>query len=196
MADGNTRSHSSMWTIVLSDDVATHRRLVATLRAVPVRLVPDGHHAPADIRLVAGTEPATGADGRVPRVVVVDVVDEIVVRAVMRSGAAGVTSPDVTVEEARAILSGVVAGSFPVPYHLAVALATRLEPATRASLTERDRVILDRLACGDTIRVIAQRLGCSERHTRRHLHTLWDKMGVSGRAQGLVAAARQGLLSP
>jgi len=195
VADGTTTPTPSMWTIALSDEVATDQRLVATLRSVPAHLVPDDHPQ-ASILLVAQTEPAAGADGRVLRIVVVDGIDETVVRSVMRSGAAGIISPDVTIEEARVILSAVVAGSFPVPHGLVVSLASRLEPATRAGLTERDRVILEHLAHGDTITAIARRLGRSPRHTRRHLRSLWDKMGVDSRAQGLVAAARQGLLTP
>lgn len=128
--------------------------------------------------------------------IVTDVIDETVVRAAMRSGAAGGIPLDVTVEGARAILSAVVAGYFPIPRHLAPTLATRLKSSTPAGLTERDRILLDHLARGDTIRAIAQRLGCSERHTRRHIRALWKTMGVDGRAQGLVAAARQGLLNP
>lgn len=194
MTDGTTTPTPSMWTIALSDEVAGDQRLVGTLRSVPADFVPDPHPQ-ADVRLAAQTEPAAGADGRVPRIVVVDGIDETIVRAVMRSGAAGIITPDVTIEEARGILSTVTAGSFPVPAHLAAALATRLEPLASADLTQRDRVILDRLAHGDTITAIARRLGCSPRHTRRHLRTLWDKMGVDGRAQGLVAAARRGLLN-
>ncbi len=195
MADGITTPTPWMWTISLSDDVATHQRLVETLRRVPVRLVSDGH-AQAAIRLIAQTEPGAGSHGRIPPIVVADAIDETVVRAVMRSGAAGIITPDITVEEAPGILSAVSAGYFPIPHGLAVALATRLEPSSPADLTEQERVILDHLAHGDTITTIARRLGRSERHTRRHLRTLWDKMGVSGRAQGLVAAARQGLLTP
>lgn len=185
-----------MWTITLSDEVATERRLVAMLRAVPARLVSDDHPQ-ANIRVIRLSQALVGGfPGRVPQIVVADAIDEIVVRAVMRSGAAGIITPSSTVEEARVILTAVVAGSFPIPRHLAPHLATRLEPATPDRLTARDRLILQRLGRGDTIRVIAQRLGCSERHTRRHLRTLWGKMGVDGRAQGLVAAARQGLLNP
>ncbi len=196
MTDRTKPRHPPLWTIALSDDMATHQRLVAALRAVPARLIPDGHHTRADIRLAASTEPAAGSAVRVPQVVVAAVVDEIIVRAAMRCGAAGIISPDVTVEEARAILAAIAIGWFPVPHHLAVVLATRLEPEPATVLTRRDRTILDLLARGDTARVIAQHLGCSERHTRRHLRTLWDKMGVPGRAQGLIAAARQGLLTP
>ena len=195
VTDRTKPQHPPLWTIALSDDVATHQRLIATLRAAPARLIPDDHHTRADIRLVASTEPAASA-GRVPQVVVADIVDEIVVRAVMRSGAAGIMTPDITVEEAQMILAAIAIGWFPVPHHLAVALATSLEPATPAGLTKRDRIILEHLAHGDTTRVIAQHLGCSQRHTRRHLRALWDKMGVDGRAQGLVTATRQGLLTP
>ncbi len=194
MADGIRPRHSPMWTIALSDHVATHRRLIETLRRVPARLVP-GDHPEADFRLAAQTEPGAGVHSRTPLIVVADVIDETLVRAVMRSAAAGIIPRDVTVEEARGILSAVATGSFPIPHHLAVALATRLEPAPPAGLTEQERIILDHLAHGDTITIIARRLGCSERHTRRHLRTLWNKMGVNGRAQGLVAAARQGLLT-
>ncbi len=185
-----------MWTIALTDQVATDQQLAETLRRIPARLVADDDPQ-ADIRVVhLSPSVAGGSQRRVPQIVVVDAIDETTIRTVMRSGAAGIITPSVTVEEARAILTAVVAGSFPVPHHLAAHLATRLEPTTPDRLTARDRLMLDRLAQGDTIIMIARRIGCSQRHTRRHLRALWDKMGVNGRAQGLVAAARQGLLTP
>lgn len=197
MTNGISTRRGAAWTIEASDAVADDQQLAEMLRRAPVRLVSADQHAQIDIRLIRLSEPpAEGFQGRIPRIVVTDAIDETAVRAVMRSGAAAIISPDVTVEEARAVLSAVAAGYFPVRRHLAVALATRLEPETLTGLTERDRIILGHLARGDTIATIAQRLGCSERHTRRHLRALWDKMGVDGRAQGLVAAARQGLLSP
>jgi len=194
VADGIRTRRPPVCTISLAADVTGDQQLTETLRRVPARLVPDDQQADADIRLISRPEPAS--DGRAPRIIVTDAIDETVLRAAMRSGAAALIPQDVTVEEARVILSAVTAGSFPVPHHLALALVTRLEPPPAIVLTDRDRIILDHLAHGDTIATLARRLGCSERNTRRHLRTLWDKMGVSGRAQGLVAAARQGLLNP
>ncbi len=195
MAGGIRTRRLPMWTIALSDAVTTNQRLVGTLRRVPARLVYD-QHGEADVRLIRLSQPlARGSEDRIPRVIVADAVDEVVVRAVMRSGAAGIISPDVSVEEARAILSAAVARYFPIPHHLASALASRLEPPSAIVLTDRDRIILKHLARGDTIATIARRLGCSQRHARRHLRTLWDKMDVPGRAQGLITATRQGLLN-
>ena len=194
MADGIRTRRSPVCTISLAADVTADQQLTETLQRVPARLVPDDHQADADIRLISQPEPAS--DGRVPRIIVTDAIDETVLRAAIQSGAAALIPHDVTVEAARAILSAVAAGSFPIPRHLAVALATRLEPPPAGVLSDRDRIILDHLARGDTIATIARRLECSQRHTRRHLRILWNKMGVSGRAQGLAAAARQGLLNP
>ena len=87
-----------MWTITLSDDVATDQQLAETLRRVPARLVSDDHPQ-ADVRVIRLSQPLAGVPpGRIPRVVVVHVVDEGVVLAVMRSGAAVVISSGVTVE--------------------------------------------------------------------------------------------------
>lgn len=194
MADGIRTRRLPVCTISLAADVTGVQQLTQTLRRVPARLVPDDQQADADARLISRPEPAS--DARVPRIIVTDATDETILRPAILSGAAALIPHDVTVKEARAILAAVAAGYFPIPRHLAVALATRLEPLSTTVLTDRDRAILDHLARGDTIATIARRLGRSQRHTRRHLRTLWDRMGVPGRTQGLITAARQGLLNP
>jgi|GEM_PF-3761349 len=189
--------HPARWTIALSSGVDNDQRLVDALHQLPAHLIVGDRPRPprVDFRLALATEPAP-PQGQGQHVIVTPRVDETALRAVMRSGAAGVMPADVAIEEAHAILTAVAAGYFPIPHHLTAALATRLEPPPTLVLAERDLIILQHLARGGTIRTIAQRIGCSERHTRRHLRTLWDKMGVQGRAQGLVVAARQGLLDP
>ena len=195
VANGVKTRRSPVWTISLAADITGDQQLTETLRRVPTRVVSDGHQAETDVRLISRPEPAAAADGQVPRIIVTDTIDAAVLRAAIQSGAAALIPHDVTVEAARAILTAVAAGSFPIPRHLAVALVTRLELPPAGVLSDRDRIILDHLARGDTIATIARRLGCSQRHTRRHLRTLWDKMGVPGRAQGLITATRQGLLN-
>lgn len=183
------------WAIALSAPVATNRRLVDTLQQLPGYLiVSDGSQPPseADFHVTLVTESAR-PQGWGRHVIVTTDIDETTVRTAMRAGAAAVIPPDLTVEAARVVFAAVAAGYFPIPHHHAAALSMRLEPSI--TLTQRDLTILEHLARGDPLRVIAQRLGCSERHTRRHLRTLWDTMGVPGRAQGLVTAARRGLIT-
>lgn len=191
------RRGSMRWTIVLFDAVATNRRLVDTLRQPPGYLIVSDRSHPrseADFHVTLATESAR-PQGWGRHVIVTTDINETTLRTAMRTGTAAVIPPDLTVEDARVVFAAVAAGYFPIPQRLAPILATRLEPPI-PTLTQRDLIILEHLARGDPLRVIAQRLGCSERQTRRHLRTLWNTMGVPGRAQGLLAAARQGLLAP
>lgn len=63
------------------------------------------------------------------------------------------------------------------------------------SLAASERRMLERLASGMTVGALASELGYSERSMHRELCKLWDKLGVSGRAEGLLKAATEGLIS-
>ena len=54
--------------------------------------------------------------------------------------------------------------------------------------------LLQGLADGMTLGDLAERTGRSERSLRRNLRTVWDLLEVEGLAQGLVRAARLGLV--
>ena len=61
-------------------------------------------------------------------------------------------------------------------------------------LTVREREILTLLADGLGNKQIAARLGISRNTVKTHLELLFDKLGVSTRAQAVAAGVRMGLL--
>lgn len=63
-----------------------------------------------------------------------------------------------------------------------------------ASLTEREREVLDVAAEGFTAREIAERLGVRERTITTHLSRIYGKLGVGGRFGAIREATRSGLL--
>ena len=83
--------------------------------------------------------------------------------------------------------------------------ASRLEQATVAVrqhmdalvpevLEDLERYLLKRLVAGAPIVDLAAEMGYSERSTYRVLAALWEKLGASGRQEGLLKATSEGLL--
>jgi two-component system, NarL family, nitrate/nitrite response regulator NarL len=66
--------------------------------------------------------------------------------------------------------------------------------AAGASLTEREREVLDLAADGLTAREIGERLGVRERTITTHLSRIYGKLGVGGRLRAIRVATRSGLL--
>jgi DNA-binding CsgD family transcriptional regulator len=64
----------------------------------------------------------------------------------------------------------------------------------RAALTNREREILALLADGLGNKQIAARLGISTNTVKTHLELLFEKIGVSSRAEAVAVGARRGLL--
>jgi pimeloyl-ACP methyl ester carboxylesterase/DNA-binding CsgD family transcriptional regulator len=62
-----------------------------------------------------------------------------------------------------------------------------------ATLTTREREILDLVAGGDNNQQIAEKLFISEKTVRNHLTAVFDKIGVSSRSQAIVFARDRGL---
>ena len=63
-----------------------------------------------------------------------------------------------------------------------------------AGLTKREREVLTLLADGLGNKQIAARLGISTNTVKTHLELLFEKLGVSTRAQAVAAGVRSGLL--
>lgn len=63
-----------------------------------------------------------------------------------------------------------------------------------ASLTNREREILALLADGLGNKQIAARLGISPNTVKTHLELLFEKIGVSSRAEAVATGVRKGLL--
>jgi DNA-binding CsgD family transcriptional regulator len=68
--------------------------------------------------------------------------------------------------------------------------------ARLASLSPRERDILDRIAKGHTNLEIGRQLFISEKTVRNHVTRIFEKLGVHSRAQAIVLALNHGLVAP
>ena len=66
--------------------------------------------------------------------------------------------------------------------------------AERSSPSLREVQVLERLSLGNTNKEIAQALAISEETVKTHLRRLYEKLGVSDRAQAVAIALRQQLI--
>lgn len=76
----------------------------------------------------------------------------------------------------------------------AAAVRAHLEHPAPETLDDRERHLLTRLSEGAAIAQIAVEVGYSERSIYRALASLWKKLGVPGRADGVSMALAEGLL--
>jgi DNA-binding NarL/FixJ family response regulator len=76
----------------------------------------------------------------------------------------------------------------------AAAARHRLSPAER--LTPREREIVAAVAAGESNRDVAKRLSLAEGTVKHHISNVFDKLGVSNRAELAAYAASHGLAEP
>jgi DNA-binding NarL/FixJ family response regulator len=74
------------------------------------------------------------------------------------------------------------------------AQATRGDVVVGTTLTNREREILALLADGLGNKQIAARLGISANTVKTHLELLFDRLGVSSRAEAVATGVKRGLL--
>jgi two-component system, NarL family, nitrate/nitrite response regulator NarL len=70
----------------------------------------------------------------------------------------------------------------------------RADSSVGSNLTPREREILALLADGLANKQIAARLGISKNTVKTHLELVFDKLGVSSRAEAVATGVRRGLL--
>jgi DNA-binding NarL/FixJ family response regulator len=99
--------------------------------------------------------------------------------------------------EPEVILSGireVMTGGSPLDPKAARALVTshRRDPVTpRSQLTDREQEVLTMVGDGLPNKVIARRLGITERTVKAHLTNIYQRLGVTDRTQAALWAQRQ-----
>lgn len=76
----------------------------------------------------------------------------------------------------------------------AITRPTRRDSISGIALTTREREILALLADGLGNKQIAARLGISANTVKTHLELLFDKLGVSSRAEAVATGVKRGLL--
>jgi DNA-binding CsgD family transcriptional regulator len=81
-----------------------------------------------------------------------------------------------------------------VPPEALAGLLGRRAQGPSASLTRREREVLDLLAAGASNKLIARRLGLSFHTVKAHVAAVLDKLGAASRADAVARGARQGLV--
>jgi DNA-binding NarL/FixJ family response regulator len=123
--------------------------------------------------------------------------DEYLVDA-LRAGASGFLLKDVQAEQlpgaVRAVLSGdVLVSSGPTRRLVEALVPRRAAPSARvASLTDREREVLQHIALGRSNREIAEALFVGETTVKTHVSRLLAKLGVRDRVGLVIAAYEEG----
>ena len=76
----------------------------------------------------------------------------------------------------------------------AIAVRQYMEAPSPEFLDDREHELLRRLANGEAIADLAAEMGYSQRSIYRALASLWEKLGVPGRKEGIHKASLEGLL--
>jgi len=112
-------------------------------------------------------------------------------------GAASATAWDADPAEIVAALTHAIEGWSRLPVATAAALAAEWPGAhtPRPDITDEEIGWLADLAAGETVARIADEIGYSERAMFRRLHEVYERLGVSGRTEAIVAVERLGLFA-
>ncbi|MEK7252045.1 MAG: LuxR C-terminal-related transcriptional regulator [Actinomycetota bacterium] len=112
-------------------------------------------------------------------------------------GVASATPWDADPSEIVAALTHAIEGWTRLPVATVAALAAEWPGAhtPRPDITDEEIGWLAELASGETVARIADETGYSERAMFRRLHEVYERLGVSGRTEAIVAAERLGLFA-
>ncbi|MDO7867231.1 response regulator transcription factor [Nocardioides jiangxiensis] len=169
--------------------VRTRPHVVLLDLDMPDTVVPSS--GPGDAtRRICGASPGTS-------VVILTMHDEAeLVRALLDAGAAGYLLKTAGREEllnAVRAAGSTGAATVSLPRDTVVALS-RSAGGPGDILTPRERAVLTCLAAGSSNRAIASELHVSEATVKRHLATVYTKLGVSSRLEAVIQAQERGLL--
>jgi DNA-binding NarL/FixJ family response regulator len=151
--------------------------------------------------LEALRELATSAEGPKVLVLTVAIEDAQIVEA-LELGARGVVMKEAATELLFKAIRSVVAGQYwvgrdvvtDIVRHLRErAAAGRRQPSPAERLTPREREIVAAVAAGESNREVAHRLALAEDTVKHHISNVFDKLGVSNRAELAAYATSHGL---
>lgn len=172
---------------------AEARRLVAETR--PDTVLMDVNLGPDNGLDVAADLLANDPELRV--VVLTAHGDAATMRRAAAIGASALLPKDGSLPELLAGLRGARRGGLVVhPELLRSLVSDAAEPATPAPpvLTAREQTVLQRLADGKQVNVIAKELGISVHTCRGYVRSLLSKLGVHSQLEAVVVAVSQGLV--
>ena len=111
------------------------------------------------------------------------------------AGAIGYVLKDAGADELRGAVRAAARGESPLSPKAASALvAARDKPrGAAAELSDREREVLSLVASGLPNKLIARRLGISEKTVKAHLTSVFQQIGVTDRTQAALWAGQNGL---
>lgn len=149
---------------------------------------------------IAATERIRKESPRTAILILTMLEDDNSVLAAIRAGARGYIVKGSSADEIARAIRGVAAGEAifgpAIATKVLSALQLPVSPATDrpfSELTRREFEVLQLLAQGQSNNAIADQLFLSEKTVRNHLSLIFDKLGVSSRAEAIVLAHRNGL---
>jgi DNA-binding NarL/FixJ family response regulator len=169
------------------------RRMCAALKPdvvlMDVRL-PDGDGVDATADVVA-------ADSDVRVVVLSAFIDADLMRRASRAGATALLAKDGELDDLLHAIRSAETGSLAVSPRLLHQLVRESErPSPGPDLTQREREVLQRLADGSDLTLIAREMCISVHTCRGHVKSVLAKLGVHSQLQAVVVAMRSGLIEP
>jgi DNA-binding NarL/FixJ family response regulator len=195
--------------VLLSDDALARSGLAALLSGAPdIAIVAQGASTdggalairpPPDAVLVdlgpmsEGPESVAAAVAVAPTVALAAHDDEA--GEALRAGARGVLFRSAPPDAIAAALVAAARGLAALDAGLATEWLRPPEPPAAEGLTPREREVLALLAEGLGNKTIAARLGISEHTAKFHVNAILAKLGAGSRAEAIVRAARQGLVT-
>lgn len=132
------------------------------------------------------------ANGDVQVVVLTSISDRVKIEAALDAGAIGYLLKDA---EPEAVIEGVrsaARGESPLAPKAARTLITARAERPEAQLSERELEVLRCVAKGLPNKVIARRLGISEKTVKTHLTRIFQQLGVTDRTQAALWAKERG----
>lgn len=115
----------------------------------------------------------------------------------IEAGACGYLLKDAAAEEVAEGIRAAARGESPLdPRAARTVLAARTEPDPAAGLSAREREVLGLLLEGLPNKLIARRLGISEKTVKSHLTSVFRAIGVTDRTQAALWAERHGFRPP
>jgi two-component system nitrate/nitrite response regulator NarL len=147
------------------------------------------------------------ASGAGPKVLLLTVaIDDAQVVEALELGARGVVLKEAATELLFKAIRSVMAGQYwvgrdtvtDIVRHLRerAAAVARRRPSPAERLTARERGIVAMVAGGASNREVAQKLSLAEDTVKHHISNIFDKLGVSNRAEMAAYAASHGLATP
>jgi len=137
---------------------------------------------------IAATRAIVAANDEVHVVVLTSLADRERILAALDAGAVGYLLKDSEPEQLIAGIRAAARGESPLDPKAARAVLSARATRKRADLSEREREVLGCVAEGMPNKVIARKLGISEKTVKTHLTRVFQQIGVTDRTQAALWA--------